>query len=176
MNKYDIAQIALYIAALLVLARPLGAYVAAALQDKSPFQHRLFGPLERLVYRLCGINPDEPMTWKSYAGALLAFNALGFLAVFALQLFQHKLPLNPNNAGPVDWSLAFNTAASFMTNTNWQAYAGETTLGYLTQMLGLGVQNFLSAATGMAVFAALARAITSGKTDNIGNFWADLTR
>ncbi|MFA6433934.1 MAG: potassium-transporting ATPase subunit KdpA [Elusimicrobiales bacterium] len=176
MNKYDFAQIAFYITVLIVLAKPLGEYLAAVLEDKSPFQGRLFGFAERSLYRLCGINPDTPMNWKGYARALLAFNALGFFAVLFFQLFQHRLPLNPNNAGPVERALAFNTAVSFMTNTNWQAYAGETALSYLTQMLGLTVQNFLSAATGMGVFAALTRGIMANKSDDVGNFWADMTR
>ena len=176
MNKYDILQIAFYIAALIVLAKPLGGYLAGALEDKSHFQSRLFGPFERFIYRLCGIASDERMNWKSYAGALLWFNALGFLAVFLLQLLQHRLPLNPNNNGSVEWALAFNTAVSFMTNTNWQSYAGETTLSYLTQMTGLTVQNFLSAATGGAVFIAMTRGLVGRQTDNIGNFWADIVR
>ena len=176
MGKYDFLQIAFYVAALIVLAKPLGNYLADALQDKSPLQGRIFGPLERLIYRLCGIAPESQMDWKSYAAALLAFNSLGFVTVFLLQLFQHKLPLNPNNTGAVEFWLAFNTAVSFMTNTNWQSYAGETTLSYMTQMLGLCVQNFLSAATGVAVFAALTRGIARKQTADIGNFWADITR
>ena len=176
MNKYDIAQILFYIAALVCLAKPLGSYVADALEGKSVVQGRVFGPIENMIYRLCGINPGEQMNWKGYAGALLVFNALGFMAVFLLELFQYHLPLNPNGNGPVEWVVAFNTAVSFMTNTNWQSYAGETTLSYLTQMLGLTVQNFLSAATGAAVFAALARGFIGKQTSSIGNFWADTTR
>ncbi len=176
MNKFDVLQLLLYAAALVTLAKPLGCYVAGALQDNSALQCRVFGPAERLIYRLCGISPAAQMNWKTYRGALLAFNALGLAAVFLLQLFQHKLPLNPNGNGPVEFWLAFNTAVSFMTNTNWQAYAGETTLSYLTQMLGLGAQNFLSAATGMAVMAAMARGLTGRKTAGVGNFWGDVTR
>jgi len=176
MNKFDLLQVLFYGAALLVLAKPLGAFLAGALRDDSAWQGRMFGPAERLFYRLCGINPGSQMNWKTYTGALLAFNALGFLAVFLLQLFQHKLPLNPNHNGPVEFWLAFNTAVSFMTNTNWQSYAGEATLSYLTQMLGLGVQNFLSAATGIAVMAALARGLAGHKTAGLGNFWGDVTR
>ncbi|OGS09054.1 MAG: potassium-transporting ATPase subunit KdpA [Elusimicrobia bacterium RIFOXYA12_FULL_51_18] len=176
MNKFEVSQIIFYITTLVFLARPLGSYVADALEAKSVAQGRIFGPIENLIYRLCGINTGEQMNWKGYAGALLAFNVLGFLAVFLLQLFQRYLPLNPNGSGPIEWALAFNTAVSFMTNTNWQSYAGETTLSYLTQMLGLTVQNFLSAATGVAVFAALARGLSGKQTSNIGNFWADITR
>lgn len=176
MNKYDILQILFYAVALVALAKPLGSYVADALEDKSSAQSRIFGPFERLIYRLCGIDPAGRMNWKSYAAALLAFNSLGFLAVFLLQLFQHRLPLNPNSNAPVELWLAVNTAVSFMTNTNWQSYAGETTLSYLTQMLGLCVQNFLSAATGAAVFAALARGLIGSQNSNIGNFWADAVR
>ncbi|HAH30686.1 MAG TPA: potassium-transporting ATPase subunit KdpA [Elusimicrobia bacterium] len=176
MNRYDVLQILFYITALVCLAKPLGSYVADALEGKSVLQGRMFGSIESLIYRLCGINPGEQMNWKGYAGALLALNALGFLAVFLLQLFQLHLPLNPNANGPVELALAFNTAVSFMTNTNWQSYAGETTLSYLTQMLGLSVQNFLSAATGAAVFAALARGLIGRKVSGIGNFWCDITR
>ena len=176
MNSQDAFQIFFYIVSLTLLALPLGSYLAATLEDKSRFQSRIFGPVERSIYRCCGINPGGQMNWKNYTASLLWFNFLGFLAVFLLQLFQHKLPLNPNNSGPVEPVLAFNTAVSFMTNTNWQAYAGETSLSYLTQMAGLAVQNFLSAATGVAVFAAMVRGLMGRKTSGIGNFWGDITR
>ena len=176
MNKFDFLQIVFYSVVLLSVVKPLGCYIAKALEDSSPSQSRIFGFFERLIYRLCGINPGEQMNWKQYAWALLAFNAAGFLLLFLLQLAQHKLPLNPNKMGPVEFWLAFNTAASFTTNTNWQAYSGETSISYLTQMLGMGSHNFLSAATGMAVFAAMARGIVGRKISTIGNFWADTTR
>jgi K+-transporting ATPase ATPase A chain len=176
MNKYDIFQIVLYGVALAGLSVPLGVYLARALEDKSRLQSRFFGPIEAAIYRLCGINPAEQMGWRKYSSALIWFNLLGLAAVLILQLVQHKLPLNPNGNGPVSLALAFNTAVSFMTNTNWQAYAGETTLSYLTQMAGLTVQNFLSAATGIAVFAALARGLIANRTAGLGNFWGDITR
>ncbi|HNW44303.1 MAG TPA: potassium-transporting ATPase subunit KdpA [Elusimicrobiales bacterium] len=176
MNKHDLLQLALYVAALAGLSFPLGRYLAGALADNSEFQRRLFGPAEILIYRLCGINPAEQMNWRKYSSALLAFNLPGLAAVFLLQLVQRELPLDPNGAGPVGLALSFNTAVSFMTNTNWQAYAGETTLSYLTQMAGLTVQNFLSAATGIAVFAALTRGIVAHKAQGLGSFWADITR
>jgi K+-transporting ATPase ATPase A chain len=136
----------------------------------------IFGWIERGIYKLCKIDPLEEMAWQKYAGALLAFNALGFLIVFLLQITQSKLLLNPQKLTSVPWILAFNTAVSFMTNTNWQSYAGETTLSYLTQMLGLTVQNFLSAATGIAVFLALTRGIIRKTINTIGNFWADVVK
>jgi len=176
MSRHDLFQIFFYLAALVSLAVPLGAYLAAALEDKGRIQSSLFGPAERFIYRACGINPAVQMNWKSYTASLLWFNLFGFLAVFLLQLFQHKLPLNPNHNDPVGTVLAFNTAVSFMTNTNWQAYAGETTLSYLTQMAGLTVQNFLSAATGIAVFAAMARGFMARKNAALGNFWGDIVR
>lgn len=133
-------------------------------------------PLESFFYRFAGIDPREEMSWKTYAQNLLLFNLIGFLAVFFLQLLQGYLPLNPQHFEGVSWPLAFNTAVSFTTNTNWQAYAGETTLSYLTQMLGLGVQNFLSAATGMAVLIAFIRGFKTFSKETIGNFWVDLVR
>ena len=134
------------------------------------------GRLERLVYRLCGIDPGEEMAWTTYAKAMLAFNVLGLLAVYALQRLQHVLPLNPEHLAAVPPDLAMNTAVSFATNTNWQSYGGETTLGYLTQMLGLTVQNFVSAASGMAVLVALIRGFARRTAQTIGNFWYDLVR
>jgi len=176
MDRYGFLQIAFYAGSLILLAKPLGSYLANALEDKSQVQTRVFGPAELLIYRLCGITPSVRMNWRQYATAMMIFNALGFTAVLLLQLLQNKLPLNPNNIPGVGLFLAFNTAVSFMTNTNWQSYAGETTLSYLTQMLGLGAQNFLSAATGIAVFAAMTRGIVSRRKDGLGNFWADVVR
>lgn len=176
MKLTDLLQILIYIVALLALAPPLGAFVARILEGKKTILHPLLGWLEKLTYKVAGIEPSQEMNWKDYAKALTAFNLLGFFAVFLLQLSQGFLPLNPQNLSSVPWSSAFNTAISFMTNTNWQGYAGETTMSYLTQMLGLGVQNFLSAATGIAVFAALVRGLTQKSGKTLGNFWADLTR
>ncbi len=137
---------------------------------------RVLGWLERLIYRLCGVRSGEEMGWKAYAVAMLLFNFLGFLAVYLLQRLQGALPLNPQGLGAVPPDSSFNTAVSFATNTNWQGYGGETTMSYLTQMLGLTVQNFVSAATGMAVLAAFVRGFARRSAETIGNFWVDLTR
>ncbi len=176
MPPNDIIQVIIYIAALIALTPILGAYIARVFTGKNRILQSIFGWAEKAIYRVCGIDPSEEMTWKQYAGALIAFNALGFLAVFFLQIFQHGLPLNPQRLADVSWHSSFNTAISFMTNTNWQGYAGETTMSYLTQMLGLCVQNFLSAATGIAVFIALTRGIIRKTTTVIGNFWTDIVK
>lgn len=168
-------QILLYLAALLALAKPLGVYIARVYQGESA-ANRWLAPLEKFAYRLCGIDAQREMRWTDYAAAMLIFNLLGALAVFALQRLQAGLPLNPQGLPNVSADSAFNTAVSFASNTNWQGYGGETTLSYLTQMLGLTVQNFLSAATGMAVLVALVRGFVRRNTETIGNFWVDLTR
>ena len=136
----------------------------------------VLGWLERLTYKFIGVKPDEETNWKSYTFGLLMFNLIGFIFVFLLQMLQAYLPMNPAHLSNVSWHSAFNTASSFVTNTNWQGYAGETTLSYLVQMIGLAVQNFVSAATGVAVLIALVRGISRKTTDKIGNFWVDLTR
>jgi K+-transporting ATPase ATPase A chain len=176
MTSNSFFQITIYVATLLVLVKPLGWYMARVYEDESVGLNRLLAPVERLIYRLSGVNPKEDMRWTDYAVGLLVFNLLGALAVFALQRLQAYLPFNPENLSGVSPDSAFNTAASFATNTNWQGYGGETTMSYMTQMLGLTVQNFVSAATGMAVLVALIRGFTRRNTDNIGNFWVDLTR
>ena len=140
------------------------------------FMLPVFGWLERIIYKLSGLIPYEETNWKSYTFNLLLFNLTGFAFVFLIQLFQAYLPLNPANLSNVSWHSAFNTSVSFMTNTNWQGYAGETTLSYFVQMIGLTVQNFVSAATGIAVLLALIRGISRKTTDKLGNFWVDLTR
>ena len=140
---------------LILLAKPLGIYMARVFEGKPVVLNKWFLPIERLIYRLCGVNPEEEMTWKTYAFAMMAFNIIGLLTVYLLQRFQHFLPLNPMHMPAVSADSAFNTAVSFATNTNWQGYAGETTMSYLTQMLGLTVQNFVSAATGIAILMAL---------------------
>jgi K+-transporting ATPase ATPase A chain len=150
--------------------------MADVLCGKTGWPGRLLGPLERGLYRLGGIDPRAEMSWKLYCGSLLAFNLMGLLAVFSLQRLQYHLPLNPQHLPAPSWHLALNTAISFMTNTNWQAYAGETTLSYLSQFLGLTVQNFVSAATGIAVLAALSRGLVRHAMQTIGNFWTDLVR
>jgi K+-transporting ATPase ATPase A chain len=176
MSSNEILQIVLYIGTLIVLTPVLGTYIASVYSGKNRFLQSTLGLAERGIYRACKIDPSEEMTWKQYAGALLVFNALGFLAVFLLQILQFRLPINPQGIVSVSWHSAINTAISFMTNTNWQGYAGETALSYLTQMLGLCVQNFLSAATGIAVFLALTRGIIRSTNKFIGNFWSDIVK
>jgi K+-transporting ATPase ATPase A chain len=172
----EIVQLVFYAVVLLLLTPPLGKLMAKIFEGEKTFLSPVFGWLERLTYKLSGIDPKEEMNWKKYMWAMLAFNALGFAVVFLLQFFQSHLPLNPQQLPDVSWHLAFNTAVSFMTNTNWQSYAGEVTLSYFVQMIGLTVQNFVSAATGIAVFLALTRGIARKTTNDIGNFWIDLVR
>ena len=170
-----ILQLVFYLAVLLLLVKPLGAYMAAIYEGRSVV-NRMFRPVERWLYRLIGTGEDVEMNWKTYALALLVFNALGLTVVYALQRVQAALPLNPMTLGAVSPDSAFNTAISFASNTNWQGYGGETTMSYLTQMAGLTVQNFVSAATGMALLVALIRGLARRTTQVIGNFWVDLTR
>ena len=169
-------QIVFYLFVLLILVKPLGLFMARVYQRERTFLDPILRPIERWIYKLSGIDPEQEMNWKTYAFALLLFNLLGFFAVYALQRVQGFLPLNPQNLGPVAPDLAFNTAVSFASNTNWQSYGGETTLSYFTQMFGLTVQNFLSAATGMAVLIAFIRGLVRHTTQTIGNFWVDVTR
>ncbi len=169
-------QLVFYVVVLLALAKPLGAYMARIYQGEPAFLNRLGAPFERLLYRVCGVDPQREMRWTEYAVAVMAFNILGLLAVYALQRLQVWLPLNPQDLGAVSPDSSFNTAVSFASNTNWQGYSGETTMSYLTQMLGLTVQNFVSAATGMAVLVAFVRGFQRASADTIGNFWADLVR
>ncbi|MGK5090777.1 potassium-transporting ATPase subunit KdpA [Deltaproteobacteria bacterium TL4] len=169
-------QIILYLGLLIGLTPVLGSFMAKVFQGQRHILSPVLGRVETGIYRVSGVDPQEEMTWKHYAGALLLFNAMGFVIVFLLQVFQQGLPLNPQNLPNVSWHSAFNTAISFMTNTNWQSYAGETTRSYLTQMLGLTVQNFVSAATGVAVLLALIRGLIKRQSSTIGNFWVDLTR
>ncbi|MFZ0548831.1 MAG: potassium-transporting ATPase subunit KdpA [Candidatus Promineifilaceae bacterium] len=169
-------QIAIYLVLLLLIARPTGKYIARIYQGDFPWWVRPFRPLEGIIYRLAGAAEEQEMTWKQYAGTLLLFNAAGFVFLFLLLRIQAWLPLNPDKMANVPSPLAFNITASFTSNTDWQFYGGETTLSYLAQMLGLTVQNFLSAATGMAVLAALIRGFSRRTTDRIGSFWVDVTR
>ncbi len=169
-------QIALYFGVLIALSVPLGAYMARVYGGERVWLARLLGPIERGIYRLAGTSPDDEMPWTRYAGALLIFSGLSFGAVYLIQRVQGLLPFNPARLGAVPAHLAFNTAVSFATNTNWQSYGGEVTLSYLSQALGLGVQNFVSAAAGMAVLVALVRGFKRAQTKTIGNFWVDLTR
>jgi K+-transporting ATPase ATPase A chain len=169
-------QLVAYLFALVVLARPLGRFMARVLEGRPTRLSSVLVPLERACYRLAGVRPEQEMTWTRFAVAMLLFNAAGLLLLYALQRLQGVLPLNPQHLPGVSPHLAFNTAASFATNTNWQSYSGEATMSNLTQMLGLTVQNFLSAATGIAVLAALVRGLARHSAATIGNFWADLTR
>ncbi len=166
----------LYLLILLTLVKPLGIYIADVMEGRSTGVLRVGGPVEAVIYRLCGVRQDEEMGWLHYALAILLFNGLGVLAVYILQRLQFWLPLNPQQMANVSPDSAFNTAISFVTNTNWQGYSGETTMSYLTQMLALTVQNFLSAATGIIVAIALIRGFARHTVQGIGNAWVDLTR
>jgi potassium-transporting ATPase potassium-binding subunit len=168
--------IALVLGLVLAAARPLGLYTAAALEGRSTALSPVLLPLERLFYRAAGIDPAREQGWLGYTLAMLAFNAAGFFLLYALQRLQGVLPLNPQGFAAVAPDLAFNTSISFVTNTNWQAYGGETTMSHLVQMAGLTVHNFLSAATGVALAAALTRAFARSGAATLGNFWADMTR
>ena len=179
MTFNGILQLLLYMVVLIALAKPLGRYLARVYEGQPIGLDRVFGPLERLIYRLCGVRvgrQEAEMDWKTYAFAMLLFNLLGLLVVYALQRFQGLLPLNPQGMGAVTPDSSFNTAVSFASNTNWQGYGGETTMSYLTQMLGLTVQNFVSAASGMATLVAFIRGLARRSAQTIGNFWVDLTR
>ena len=176
MTTLDYFQIILFIALLIGLTPVLGKYMYKVFTGENHIMHPVFGWLEKLIYKLIRVKPDVETNWKSYTFGLLLFNMVGFLFVFLIQLFQAQLPLNPANLPNVSWHSAFNTAVSFMTNTNWQGYAGETTLSYFVQMIGLAVQNFVSAAAGIAVIIAVLRGVSRKNTDKLGNFWSDLTR
>ena len=181
MTAHAWGLLALFLVLLALLAWPLGRGLAALIDGRLP---RWMQRVEAPLYRLAGVRPDAAMDWRGYALALLVFNALGTLAVYGLQRLQGVLPLNPAGLGAVSPDSAFNTAVSFVTNTNWQGYGGESTMSHLTQMLGLAVQNFLSAATGIAVAFALVRGFAArgegrkgeGRFGAVGNAWADLTR
>ena len=176
MKTLDIVQVLFFILILTVLTPLLGKFMFKVFTGKKNILSPVFGKFEKLIYRFLKVAPEEEMDWKKYLWAVLIFNFAGFVFLFILQIIQQWLPLNPQNLPNVPSDLAFNTAVSFMTNTNWQAYAGENTLGYAVQMLGLTVQNFLSAATGIAVLLALIRGITLKLNDKLGNFWVDMVR
>ena len=169
-------QLAFYLVALIGFGWPLGVYMARVYRDEPPSFIRWLKPVERGIYRICGIKADDDMPWTRYAFAALAFNLMGLLAIYAMQRLQGALPLNPEGLAATTADLAFNTAVSFVTNTNWQSYGGETTMSFLTQILGLTVQNFVSAASGMAVLVALMRGFVRKEANGIGNFWVDMTR
>ena len=171
-----VIQYVLYLAILIVLAIPLGSYIKKVMSGEKTILSKILTPCENLVYRVMRVDKEEQMTWKKYAVSVLLFSGIGLVFLFLLQLLQGVLPGNPQGLSGVKWDLAFNTSASFVTNTNWQAYSGESTLSYLTQALGLTVQNFVSAATGIAVLFALIRGFVKVKATGLGNFWVDMTR
>ena len=176
MTSIGFMQILLYLVILLALVQPLGWYMAQVYQGQRCGLEFICKPIEKLIYRCCHIDPYYEMSWKSYLTSILFFNFWGVIAVYLMQRCQFFLPLNPQQFPSVPPDLAFNTAVSFVTNTNWQAYGGESTMSYLTQMSALTVQNFLSAATGMSVLIALIRGICRRETTYLGNFWVDTVR
>jgi K+-transporting ATPase ATPase A chain len=175
-SAFGLVQVGLYLLVLVALVHPLGRYMARVYEGERTWLSPLLSPLERLVYRVAGVDPRSEQDWKQYALAALLFNLVGLLVLYLLQRLQGVLPLNPQGFGAVAPDSAFNTAVSFASNTNWQGYGGETTMSYLTQAFGLGVQNFLSAASGMAVLVALIRGFARTQTTSLGNFWVDVTR
>ncbi|WP_248747553.1 potassium-transporting ATPase subunit KdpA [Pseudomonas sp. MWU12-2037] len=176
MHSYDYLLILAFLVLVLAPAPALGRFYYNVMEGKRTWLTPVFGPLERACYRLSGVDASSEQSWQKYALALFAFNLAGFVLLFAILLFQQYLPLNPQNLPGLEWTLSFNTAISFMTNTNWQNYSGEASLSYLSQMAGLTVQNFVSAATGLAVLVALCRGISRRSTATLGNFWVDMTR
>ncbi len=176
MNIMSWLQFPLYIVFLLILVKPLGLFMARVYQGERTLLSPVIAPVEKFIFKLAGVKPYDEMTWKTYAMTVLLFNLVGFFFLYLLLRCQHVLPLNPQALGALSPELAFNTAVSFVSNTNWQNYGGETTMSNLSQMLGLGVQNFLSAATGMAVLIALIRGLSRHSTNKLGSFWVDLTR
>lgn len=176
MHSYDYLLIAAFLALLLVPAPWLGRFYYRVMEGERTWLSPVLGPVERICYRISSVDPQVEQSWKHYALALLAFNLAGFVLLFLILLFQDALPLNPQQLPGMEWSLAFNTTMSFVGNTNWQAYSGEASLSYLSQMVGLTVQNFVSAATGLAVLVALCRGISRRSSQSLGNFWVDMTR
>ena len=173
----DLIIFILFIVLLLILAFPLGRYMEKVFSDKKTFFDILLKPVEKMIYKITGIKNEEEMNWKKYLISLVIFNLGGVILLYLIQILQGSLPLNPMSISGVEsWHLAFNTAISFVTNTNWQSYSGEITMSYFTQLAGLTVQNFLSAGTGIVVAVALIRGLTRKNTDNIGNFFVDLVR
>lgn len=172
----SMVQIIFYLVVLLLLVKPLGWYMAQIYEGKSAGLNAVFKPIESFIYRCCGVDTHKEMDWKHYLFAMLMFNILGFIAAYILQRMQGVLPLNPQHFPAISPALAFNTAISFVSNTNWQAYSGESMMSYLTQMLVFTVQNFVSAATGLAILMALIRGLARRETSNLGNFWVDMVR
>ena len=176
MTINDLLPIVLFLCVLTLFAVPLGEFMAKVFSGRRTFLTPIVSPIEKVLYRLFGVDEKDEMSWKTYAFSLVIFNAIGIVVLFVLQLMQGLLPFNPQKFGAVRWDTAFNTAISFVTNTNWQAYGGEQTMSYFTQMVGLTVQNFLSAAVGLAAAVAFIRGFTRKTVNTIGNFWVDLTR
>jgi K+-transporting ATPase ATPase A chain len=176
MKANELLQLALYFGLLIGLTPVLGGYMARVFEGKRTLLSGVLGPIEKWVYRLGGVDANEEMSWKRYFAAVLIFNVIGIVTLMALEMTQAWMPLNPQKFPNVPWALALNTAISFITNTNWQAYMGESTMSYLTQMAGLAVHNFLSAATGIAILIALARGLKRASSKTLGNFWVDVTR
>lgn len=176
MTTHGVLQITLFFVVLVALVKPLGWYMARVFEGKPAGLNRLLAPVERLIYRLCGVREKEEMDWQRYTAALLLFSVIGLIVLYIQQRLQGFLPLNPQGFGAVSPDSSLNTAVSFTTNTNWQGYGGETTMSYLTQMLGLAVHNFVSAAAGIAILLALIRGFTRRSVEGLGNFWVDLTR
>jgi K+-transporting ATPase ATPase A chain len=176
MSANGYLQLLAYGVILLALVKPLGAYMARIFDGQPTFLNRIAAPLEGFLYRLCDVDPAREMRWTQYALALLVFNLLGAITLYALQRLQSFLPFNPQGFAGVPQDLAFNTAAGFITTADWQSYAGEATLSYLVQMVGLSVQNFMAAASGMAVLLPLVRGFARQNAGMVGNFWVDLTR
>lgn len=176
MHSYDFALLLAFFAIVLLPAPWLGRFYFKVMEGQRTWLTPVLGPVEQGCYRLAGVNASQEQNWRQYTLALLAFNLVGFLLLFSVLLLQGHLPLNPQHLPGQEWSLAFNTAVSFVTNTNWQAYSGEASVSYLSQMLGLTVQNFVSPATGLAVLVALCRGIARRSATTLGNFWVDMTR
>ncbi len=176
MTTNGLFQIGLYLAVLLLLVKPLGAYMARVFQSERTFLHPVLRPIENLIYRICGIEEAAEQSWKRYAGGALVFSAVGMLLTYLLMRVQQWLPWNPQGLGNVAADLSWNTAASFTTNTNWQSYTPETTMSYLTEMAALATHNFFSAAMGMAVAIAVVRGFSRHSSKTLGNFWVDFTR
>ncbi len=176
MKTNEVIQVALFFGLLIGLTPILGRFMARVFQGEKTFLHPLLRPVEKLAYVAGGVDEHAEMSWIGYFLAVLVFNVVGILSLMALEMTQKSLPLNPQHFDNVPWALALNTAISFITNTNWQAYGGENTMSYLTQMAGLAVHNFLSAATGIAVLLAVTRGLKRASAKTLGNFWVDLTR
>ena len=176
MHSYDYGLILAFFALVLLPAPWLGRFYYKVMEGQRTWLSPVLGPVEKICYRIAGVDPATEQSWQKYTLALLVFNLMGFVLLFAILLFQQYLPLNPQQLPGQEWAQAFNTAVSFVTNTNWQSYSGEATLSYFSQMAGLTVQNFVSAATGLAVLVALCRGISRRSAHTLGNFWVDMTR